>query len=106
MTDEALIDSVLEQTRLFASWVHDADPTLPVPSCPDWKLADLVEHVGATQQWVASLTEGRITDPQAAFALTSGRGSGAANRLDGLATEKCRPGRGGVRRRLFGCGCL
>jgi uncharacterized protein (TIGR03083 family) len=71
MTDEALINSMLEQTRLLASWVHDADPALPVPSCPDWKLADLVEHVGAPQQWVATLTEGRIIDPQAAFALPS-----------------------------------
>ncbi len=70
MADETLIDSVREQTRLFGSWVGDADPGLPVPSCPDWKLADLVEHVGATQQWVAALTEGKITDPQAAFALT------------------------------------
>ncbi|HYI54144.1 MAG TPA: maleylpyruvate isomerase N-terminal domain-containing protein, partial [Microlunatus sp.] len=70
MSDEALTDSMLEQTSVFASWVRDADPGLPVPSCPDWTLADLVEHVGATQQWVAALTEGRITDPQAAFALT------------------------------------
>ncbi len=70
MTDETLINSVLEQTRLFASWVRDADPALPVPSCPDWALADLVEHVGATQQWVATLIEGRIVDPQAAFAVT------------------------------------
>ncbi|MET1007815.1 MAG: maleylpyruvate isomerase family mycothiol-dependent enzyme [Propionibacteriaceae bacterium] len=70
MTDEALITSVREQTQLLASWAADADPTLPVPSCPDWKLADLVEHVGATQQWVARLTEDRITDPQAAFALS------------------------------------
>lgn len=68
MSDGALIASVLEQTRLLASWVRDADPTLPVPSCPEWKLADLVEHVGSTQQWVATLTEQRITDPQAAFA--------------------------------------
>ena len=70
MSDETLINSVLEQTALIASWVRDADPALPVPSCPEWQLADLVEHVGATQQWVAALTEERIVDPQAAFAVT------------------------------------
>jgi uncharacterized protein (TIGR03083 family) len=70
MTDDALTDSMVEQTQLLASWTRDADPALPVPSCPDWTLADLVEHVGATQQWVAAVTEGRITDPQAAFAVT------------------------------------
>ena len=33
-------------------------------------MADLVEHVGATQQWVATLAEGRFSsDPQAAFAV-------------------------------------
>jgi uncharacterized protein (TIGR03083 family) len=70
MTDETLINSVTKQTRLLASWVRHADPSLPVPSCPDWTLADLVEHVGATQQWVATLIEKRIVDPHAAFAVT------------------------------------
>lgn len=70
MSDDTLITSVREQTRLLASWAGGADPALPVPSCPDWTLADLVEHVGSTQQWVAALTEERIVDPQAAFAVT------------------------------------
>jgi len=70
MTDQALISSVLDQTRLLATWVRESDPALPVPSCPDWTLADLIEHVGATQQWVATLTEQRVVDPAAAFALT------------------------------------
>src|SRR4051794_38094106 len=69
MTDDNLIDSVVAQTREFASWVADADPDLPVPSCPDWTLAKLVDHVGATQQWVARLVEDRISDPAAAFGV-------------------------------------
>ena len=69
MSDDTLINSVREQTRLLASWTRGADPALPVPSCPDWTLADLVEHVGSTQQWVAALTEGRVVEPQAAFAV-------------------------------------
>ncbi len=69
MSDDTLFNSVREQTRLLASWTRGADPALPVPSCPDWTLADLVEHVGSTQQWVAALTEGRVVEPQAAFAV-------------------------------------
>lgn len=70
MTTDVLTSSMLDQTRLVASWVHAADPTQPVPSCPDWELSDLVEHIGATQQWVAKLIANHITDPAAAFALT------------------------------------
>jgi uncharacterized protein (TIGR03083 family) len=69
MTDNALINSMLDQTRLVASWVNGADRTLQVPSCPEWKLTDLVEHVGTTQQWVATLVENRISDPASAFAV-------------------------------------
>lgn len=69
MIDNALTSSVLDQTRLVASWVDGADRALPVPSCPEWKLADLVDHVGATQQWVATLIENRINDPASAFTV-------------------------------------
>ncbi|HEU5483501.1 MAG TPA: maleylpyruvate isomerase family mycothiol-dependent enzyme [Microlunatus sp.] len=69
LTDSMLTDSMLDQTRQVASWVQGADAALPVPSCPEWKLADLVEHIGSTQQWVATLIENRITDPSAAFGL-------------------------------------
>lgn len=70
MSDETLINSMREQTRLLASWARDADPAMPVPSCPDWRLADLVEHVGATQQWVAALAEGQVVEAEAAFTVT------------------------------------
>src|SRR4051794_11831597 len=26
-----------------------------VPSCPDWKVADLVEHTGSVHRWVAEM---------------------------------------------------
>jgi uncharacterized protein (TIGR03083 family) len=34
-----------------------------VPTTPAWTVADLVEHVGQTQHWVAEIIERRITDP-------------------------------------------
>ena len=35
----------------FADLVEDADPTAPVPSCPGWTVADLVDHLGGVHQW-------------------------------------------------------
>ena len=88
MIDQGLITSVVDQTQLFASWVREADPALPVPSCPDWTLADLVGHVGGTQHWVATLTEQRIVDAQTAFALTSDAAPAQPSCLGGLAAAE------------------
>ncbi|TIC81867.1 maleylpyruvate isomerase family mycothiol-dependent enzyme [Nocardioides sp. GY 10127] len=35
----------------FARLTGEIDPTLPVPGCPDWAVADLVEHLGAVHVW-------------------------------------------------------
>jgi hypothetical protein len=34
------------ETARFAEAVRDADPALPVPTCPAWTLAQLTAHVG------------------------------------------------------------
>jgi uncharacterized protein (TIGR03083 family) len=62
------ITAVVEQTRTFAGWVDGKDPAAPVPTCPKWTLADLVDHVGATQRMVAMLVGERMTEPSSAFA--------------------------------------
>ena len=41
-------------TRRLAALVAEADPAAPVPGCPDWCAADLVEHVGGVYQWAVS----------------------------------------------------
>ncbi|MCT2585577.1 maleylpyruvate isomerase family mycothiol-dependent enzyme [Actinophytocola gossypii] len=68
MDTSAYLDAVVERTRTFADWVHGGDATAPVPTCPKWTLADLVDHVGATQRMVAMLVGGRMTEPSEAFA--------------------------------------
>jgi len=35
----------------------------PVPSCPDWRVADLLAHVGRLHRWVAGIVESRGDDP-------------------------------------------
>ena len=65
----SLIDSVIDQSRDVAAMVAGADPATPVPSCPDWTLRDLVEHIGATQRWVTRLVADQVADPMAAFSI-------------------------------------
>jgi uncharacterized protein (TIGR03083 family) len=68
MDTSAYLTAVVEQTGTFAGWVPGRDPAAPVPTCPNWTLADLVDHVGATQRMVTMLVGGRLTEPGAAFA--------------------------------------
>jgi hypothetical protein len=34
----------------FADRVRGADPSTPVPTCPEWNLGDLIRHVGGTHR--------------------------------------------------------
>src|SRR4051812_41896335 len=44
--------------------VQGADPTQPVPACPDWTVKDLVAHVtGVVDDVLAGRIEGVATDP-------------------------------------------
>jgi uncharacterized protein (TIGR03083 family) len=55
--------AIVEHTRRLAEAAAAAGPDAAVPTAPKWTIADLVEHVGQTQNWVAEIIEGRITDP-------------------------------------------
>ncbi|MEU3824996.1 maleylpyruvate isomerase family mycothiol-dependent enzyme [Streptomyces sp. NPDC029080] len=56
-------DAVERETRRFAETVSGADPASPVPSCPDWTLADLTRHVGALQRWFCTLLTRQVQEP-------------------------------------------
>jgi uncharacterized protein (TIGR03083 family) len=68
MDTSAYVSAAVGQTSTFADWVHGRDAGTPVPTCPNWTLADLVDHVGATQRMVAMLVGERMTEPSKAFA--------------------------------------
>lgn len=55
--------AIVEQTRRLAESAVAAGPDATVPTAPKWTIADLVEHVGQSQHWVAEIIERRITDP-------------------------------------------
>lgn len=68
MNASEYLNAVVEQTNTLADWVHDRDGSTPVPTCPKWTLADLVDHVGATQRMVTMLVGEQLTEPSSAFA--------------------------------------
>ncbi|GAB2600490.1 maleylpyruvate isomerase family mycothiol-dependent enzyme [Kribbella endophytica] len=68
MDTSAYLNAVVAQTGTFADWVDGKDATTPVPTCPEWTLADLVDHVGGTHRMVTMLVAEQLTDPSAAFA--------------------------------------
>ncbi|WP_326834320.1 maleylpyruvate isomerase family mycothiol-dependent enzyme [Amycolatopsis rhabdoformis] len=56
---------VLAQSAAFAVLVDGADPTVTVPTCPEWTLGELVGHVGQAVRWAAAVTAKREFVPPA-----------------------------------------
>ena len=52
-----------DHTARLAESALAAGPDAPVPTASGWSAADVVEHLGQTQHWVAEILERRITDP-------------------------------------------
>ena len=52
--------ALLDQTRDFGELIRSADPSTPVPTCPDWTLRQLFRHVGRGNRWAAQI----IADPR------------------------------------------
>ncbi|MCA1647431.1 MAG: maleylpyruvate isomerase family mycothiol-dependent enzyme [Chloroflexi bacterium] len=45
-------DAASVEIAQFAEVVADADPTTRVPTCPEWTISDLIEHMGGIHRWV------------------------------------------------------
>jgi uncharacterized protein (TIGR03083 family) len=63
LSAESCRQALRDHTRRLAECVRAAGSAAPVPTCPDWTVASLVEHVGQTQHWVSEIIERRVTDP-------------------------------------------
>jgi uncharacterized protein (TIGR03083 family) len=91
VTDDPIL-VLTAATDRFATLVETTDPTLAVPSCPDWRVADLVGHIGEVHQWarhavVAGNPDGVAEDaPEDATALGSWYRTHATALVDVLAT--------------------
>lgn len=54
--------ALLDQTRSFGELIRSADPSTPVPTCPDWTLKQLFRHVGRGNRWAAQIIADRRMD--------------------------------------------
>lgn len=51
---------LLDQTTEFASIVTGLAPDAQVPTCPDWRLRDLVGHMGQAPRWMAGVVRSGV----------------------------------------------
>ncbi len=58
------VRSIRQDSELFYDTALDADPSLGVPCCPGWTVADLVWHLGEVQWFWAAAVEQRVTAPE------------------------------------------
>jgi uncharacterized protein (TIGR03083 family) len=66
-------DLVEAEIEHLARVIESADWAAPVPTCPDWTTADLVEHVGGVHRWaghqVQMLAQERVRPDQIDLAI-------------------------------------
>jgi uncharacterized protein (TIGR03083 family) len=54
--------ALLDQTRDFGELIRGADPSTPVPTCPEWTLKQLFRHVGRGNRWAAQIIADHRTE--------------------------------------------
>lgn len=63
-----LAEGLREHTTAFAHALEGADPSARVPTCPKWRVWDLVAHIGQAHRWAAELVRtrrpGAVPDPR------------------------------------------
>jgi uncharacterized protein (TIGR03083 family) len=59
---ETFYAEISDSTGALAGLVSEADPALPVPSCPGWTIRSLATHVGRAQRWAAAITATRSAE--------------------------------------------
>ncbi|MER8159100.1 maleylpyruvate isomerase family mycothiol-dependent enzyme [Streptomyces sp. NPDC094472] len=63
METAELIEIVDREGRLLADAAAEAGVDAPVPSCPDWRVRDLLSHIGQVHGWAARIVGEGLTDP-------------------------------------------
>ncbi|WP_324192793.1 maleylpyruvate isomerase family mycothiol-dependent enzyme [Nocardia transvalensis] len=59
---KVLREALLDETDRLADLYAAEDPTTPIPTCPDWTLANLIAHVGGGHRWAAAMIVNRSTE--------------------------------------------
>ncbi|MFB6891272.1 maleylpyruvate isomerase family mycothiol-dependent enzyme [Kitasatospora sp. NPDC056327] len=59
----AHLDALRREGALLADAAARTDPAAPVPTCPEWRLRDLVLHTGRVHRWVTAIVGDRLPAP-------------------------------------------
>jgi uncharacterized protein (TIGR03083 family) len=55
------IEALRQEGQLLAAAVAAADLDTPIPTTPEWRMRDLVRHIGDVHRWARAHVEGRTT---------------------------------------------
>src|SRR3954452_14924942 len=58
------LQHIRDESQKFRDVLADCDPDAAVPSCPDWRAADLLWHLGEVQHWWTWMVEHRPKGPE------------------------------------------
>ncbi|WP_018570960.1 maleylpyruvate isomerase family mycothiol-dependent enzyme [Streptomyces sp. PsTaAH-124] len=58
------LDALDREGRLLAAAAEEAGTGAAVPTCPDWRVRDLLLHTGAVHRWAAALVADAHTAPR------------------------------------------
>ncbi|AEA26564.1 maleylpyruvate isomerase family mycothiol-dependent enzyme [Pseudonocardia benzenivorans] len=73
VTPAEIVPVLFAENVLFADLVRDADPELPVPTCPGWTMRTLGTHVARGDRWAAAIVATRATEPVDPRTVADGR---------------------------------
>jgi uncharacterized protein (TIGR03083 family) len=68
MDYQTYIAALQVESAAFSRAARDAGVDARVPSCPDWTVTDLVQHVGRLHRWVTDLVANEPDDPMREWA--------------------------------------
>lgn len=54
--------ALIAENAAFADLLRDADLSIPVPTCPEWTLEQLMRHVGRGDRWCAQIVAEQAMD--------------------------------------------
>ncbi|MDQ2790322.1 MAG: maleylpyruvate isomerase family mycothiol-dependent enzyme [Actinomycetota bacterium] len=81
LREDRYLDALAEQSALFAEAVARTDPQQRVPTCPDWTLHHLAEHLGQVHRWATAVVTRPAVGPPDRSDLNA---TGAPEDADGL----------------------
>ncbi|MGW4276834.1 maleylpyruvate isomerase N-terminal domain-containing protein, partial [Streptomyces seoulensis] len=64
MKTAEFLDALDREGRLLAAAADEAGTDAEVPTCPGWRVRDLLEHTGLVHEWAAAFVADALTSPR------------------------------------------